>query len=277
VDGTPVEMIEPRIRVLIPGDNESARNNNIWVLGYPDYLHGLGVIDNKEHAAFEVVGRDGRRRTATVDSVDIGAFNNAHHVQGSLVGDATEALRRRGESLWSRIDKRNHAFLLALNDYTSDGVDGAIGSITHALRSGAINHVVIDMRYLRGGDPTPFMPIVTAVAADPRLRKKEAVTVLIGRENESAATVLAEAFDTETTARLVGEPTPAMANNFLCPCTDVTLKESGYIFSVPTRRAGNTDTRDAVVPDVVIHMSAADYFAGRDKALEAALKGVFPG
>jgi C-terminal processing protease CtpA/Prc len=101
--------------------------------------------------------------------------------------------------------------------------------------------------------------------------------VLIGRENESAATVLAEAFDTETTARLVGEPTPAMANNFLCPCTDVTLKESGYIFSVPTRRAGNTDTRDAVVPDVVIHMSAADYFAGRDKALEAALKGVFPG
>ena len=74
VNGTPIEKIEPRVRALIPGDNDSARDNNIWVLGYPDYLHGLGIIDDKQQATFDVVGRDGRRRSATVTSVDIGGF-----------------------------------------------------------------------------------------------------------------------------------------------------------------------------------------------------------
>jgi len=148
--------------------------------------------------------------------------------------------------------------------------------MTAALRAGTVNHVVIDMRYLRGGNPTPFLPIVSAVAADPHLRTKAALTVLIGRENESAGTVMAEAFDTQTAALMVGEPTPAMADNFLCPCTDVPLPISGYTFSVPTTRAGNGDARRAVVPDVLMRMTAADFFAGRDKVLVAALTRTFP-
>ena len=276
VDGTPVATIEPQVRALIPGDNESARDNNIWVLGYPDYLHGLGIIGDKQQAAFDLVTRDGRRRTATVTNVDIAEFASAHHVVGSLAGTGTEAVRRREEKLWSRLDSRDHAFLLSLNDYTGDGIDTALAAMSAALRSGAATHVVIDMRYLRGGDPTPFLPIVSAVAADPHLRTRASLTVLIGRENESAGTVMAEAFDTQTSARIVGEPTPARADNFLCSCTDVPLPVSGYTFSVPTSRAGNGDTRAAVVPDVVLRMRAADYFAGRDKVLSAALSGAFP-
>ena len=276
VDGTPIGKIEPKIRALIPADNESARDNNIWVLGYPDYLHGLGIIDDKQKAAFDVVGLNGRRRTVTVTNVDNGQFGSAHHIEGSLAGTGTEAVRRRQEKVWSRLDKRDHAFLLSLNDYTSDGVDAALAAMAAALRSRAATHVVVDMRYLRGGDPSPFFAIVSALAADPHLRTKESLTVLIGRENESAGTVMAEAFDTQTPARLVGEPTPARADNFLCSCTDVPLPVSGYTFSVPTSRAGNGDTRDAVVPDVVMRMTAADYFAGRDKVLTAALTGTLP-
>ena len=276
VGTTPVTTIEPRVRGLIPGDNQSARDNNIWVLGYPDYLHGLGFVSRKQRAGFEVQGRDGRRRTVSVGSVDIGKFSDAHQIRGSLAGDATEAVRRRGEPLWSRVDKVHRAFLLSLNDYTADGVDAALASMTAALRAGTVDHVVIDMRYLRGGNPTPFLPIVSAVAADPHLRTKAALTVLIGRENESAGTVMAEAFDTQTAALMVGEPTPAMADNFLCPCTDVPLPISGYTFSVPTTRAGNGDARRAVVPDVLMRMTAADFFAGRDKVLVAALTRTFP-
>ena len=87
---------------------------------------------------------------------------------------------------------------------------------------------------------------------------------------------MAEAFDTATSALMVGEPTPAMADNFLCPCTDVPLATSGYTFMVPTARAGNGDTGRAVVPDVLMRMTAADFFAGRDKVLDAALTRVFP-
>ena len=276
IDTTPLTRIEPQVRALIPGDNGSARDNNIWVLGYPDYLHGLGFVSRKQRAGFEVQGRDGRRRTVSVGSVDIGKFSDAHQIRGSLAGDATEAVRRRGEPLWSRVDKVHRAFLLSLNDYTADGVDAALASMTAALRAGTVDHVVIDMRYLRGGNPTPFLPIVGAVATDTHLRTKAALTVLIGRENESAGTVMAEAFDTQTAALMVGEPTPAMADNFLCPCTDVPLPTSGYTFSVPTARAGNGDARRAVVPDVLMRMTASDFFAGRDKVLDAALTRTFP-
>jgi len=276
VNGTPIATIEPKVRALIPADNESARDNNIWVLGYPDYLHGLGIIDDKEKAEFDVVGSDGRHRTVTVTNVDNGTFGSAHHIQGALAGTGTEAVRRREEKLWSRLDKRHHAFLLSLDDYTSDGVDAALAAMAAALRSHAATHVVVDMRYLRGGDPTPFFPILSAITADPHLRTKASLTVLIGRENESAGTVMAEAFDTQTPALMVGEPTPARADNFLCTCNDVPLPGSGYTVSVPTRRAGNGDTRDAVVPDVLMRMTAADYFAGRDTVLTAALTGTFP-
>lgn len=275
VNGTPIKQIERKIRDLIPADNESALLNMAWVLGYPDYLQGLGVIDNNEQADFTVVEPDGTRRTVTVTSVDIGSFGEDHDIHGSLAGSTTEAVRRRSEALWSRVDKRNDAFLLTLNDYGYEGVDEALQSMAKALSSGVVDHVVIDMRYLRGGDPSPFMPIVTAVGPGGRLGEP-AVTVLIGRENESAATVLAEIFDSQTSARLVGEPTPARADNFLCPCTDVSLPSSGYILSVPTTRAGNGDVRDAVVPDVVMRMKASDFFAGRDKVLQAALAGTLP-
>jgi hypothetical protein len=69
--------------------------------------------------------------------------------------------------------------------------------------------------------------------------------------------------------------TPARANNFLCPCTDITLEQSGYIFSVPTTRSGTGigDPRMAIEPDLPIAFSSVDYFGGRDPALEAALTG----
>ena len=83
--------------------------------------------------------------------------------------------------------------------------------------------------------------------------------------------MLAYDFDTQTSATLMGEPTPAMADNFLCPCQDVDLPDTGYVFSVPTARAGNGDLRPSVEPDRTVLVAAVDYFAGRDVALHEAL------
>ena len=148
----------------------------------------------------------------------------------------------------------------------------AMSSMAAKRDSGLVDRVVIDLRYLRGGDLTPLLPLVQAVSKDKRVNKPDGLSVLIGRENESAATVLAYMFDTETKATLIGEPTPAMANNFLCPCQDIDLATTGYVFSVPMARANNGDPRPAVMPDRRVATRAADFFAGRDIALELALR-----
>jgi hypothetical protein len=130
---------------------------------------------------------------------------------------------------------------------------------------------VVDLRYLRGGDPTPLWPLVDALK-DPRVNSQAKFKVLIGRENESAATVLVYTIDTTTDATLIGEATPARADPFLCPCEDVNLPTTGYVFSVPQARAGNGDPRPAIAPDQAVAIRAKDFFAGRDVALNLALK-----
>ena len=109
--------------------------------------------------------------------------------------------------------------------------------------------------------------------SDQRVNRPGGLTVLIGRENESAATLIASMLDLGSQASFVGEMTPARADNFLCPCIDINLQESGFIFSVPKARSGNGDPRMAIEPDVPVALSSVDYFASRDPALDVALAG----
>ena len=190
-------------------------------------------------------------------------------ILGSAAGDFTEAVRRRDEAIWWRTDRDSGSFLVSVNDYVSPSE--AVEAMEAELDSGHADRVVIDLRYLRGGDPTPLLPLVQAVSEDARVNRPDGLAVLIGRGNQSAATVLAYQFDTTTQATLVGEPTPAMADNFLCPCQDIDLPTSGYVFSVPMSRAGTGDPRPAVMPDRRVAVRASDFFAGRDGALDTAL------
>jgi C-terminal processing protease CtpA/Prc len=130
---------------------------------------------------------------------------------------------------------------------------------------------VFDMRYLQGGSGD--IAIVETIRDDKRVNRPGGLTVLIGRENFSAATSVAEFFDRETSAVFVGEPTPARADNFRCDCHDFTLPHSGFQLSVPTWYDRFNDDRPEITPDVPMALSSADFFAGRDPVLEAALAG----
>ena len=70
---------------------------------------------------------------------------------------------------------------------------------------------------------------------------------------------------------LVGEPTPARADNFTCDCCDIALPHSGIVVTVPQVVANNGDTRPAVLPDVPMALDSADFFAGLEPVLDAAL------
>ena len=145
-----------------------------------------------------------------------------------------------------------------------------------ALYDGSAERVVIDMRYVSGGNGGLSEPLVEAVMRDERINRPSGLTVPIGRENYSAGTVLAGALDRRTEAVLIGEPTPARADGFLCPCEDIPLQSSPYVVVIPTDFLANGDTRDAVIPDMPFALTAADFFAGKDPALELALSGIAP-
>jgi len=174
------------------------------------------------------------------------------------------------ELVWTRLDARHKVFLISVNDYGD--TTGAVAAMSAAVDAGTANRVVLDVRYLRGGNGD--FKMLTALQAERRVNRPGGLTVLIGRENVSVGTEVAWEFDVHTTALLVGEPTPARADNFTCDCFDIHLPHSGIVVTVPQNVANNGDARPAVVPDVTMALSSVDFFAGRDPVLDAALRGI---
>jgi hypothetical protein len=274
IAGTPIAKVERALARTIPADNRSAVLNGAYLTAYVDHLHGLGIVRNVSHPAFELELPGGTRRTVDLGTSPAGEFltDLGLTTGGAAEGDFTEAVRRRAEPLWWRTDRSSRTFLLSVNGYVD--TTAATKAMDAALDSGRADRVVVDLRYLRGGDWVPLRPLVDRLRADRRVNDPAKLSVLIGRENESAATVVAYWFDTDTKATLIGEPTPARADPFTFEAKrEVTLPDTGYLLAMPTTRFGNGDKRRAVMPDVRLVTRSTDFFAGRDVTLDFALHG----
>jgi hypothetical protein len=273
IGGRPIDQIETALRPLIPSDNESGELTGLQdVLPTSEFLHGLGIVRDLAKPAFVLSKSDGSNVTVDVEPEVVDSEWGAGLI-GYLLGDADEAVARRREPVWTRLDKPSKTFLLSYNDYTENDLGPALAAMKAALDDGSALRVVVDMRYIRGGNGGLAAPLIDAVKTDKRINRVGGLTVLIGRENASAGTVVAGALDRDTQAVLIGEPTPARADNFLCECMDITLHNSPWVVSIPTQFLANGDKRGAVLPDVPFALSAADFFAGRDPALALALAG----
>ena len=268
IGGVPIDQVVERLTPLVPHDNaDGLLEGLIWELNSAEYLNGTGIVADPAHPAFGLWKPDG---TSVI--VDPPALDEQHYDlvnPGWLTGAAPEAIARRGERIWTRLDKVRHVFLISVNDYGD--MTAAATAMTAALDSRQADRVVFDMRYLQGGNGD--IAILETLKKDPRVNRPGGLTVLIGRENVSAATSVVEYLDLKTDATFVGEPTPARADNFRCDCHDFVLPHSGFTLSVPTSWDRLGDNRPEIAPDVPLALSSTDFFAGRDPVLEAALAG----
>jgi C-terminal processing protease CtpA/Prc len=165
------------------------------------------------------------------------------------------------------------AFYIAYNATGADATS-AIAEMRAALDAKSVDRVVLDLRYARGGNASKAAALRLALVDDKRINRPGGLMILIGREGTSATTALASMLEQQTKAVFVGEATPGRPNTLL-GSNPITLANSGivvYITGTLNPIAGPDDTRDAIRPKVKVALTAADFFAGRDPALEAALK-----
>ena len=275
IGGHPVMDVEAALRPLVPADNESGKLDGLqYPMSTVEFLHGVGIVGDPAKPNFVFERPDGTQSSVDLTSSDpVGFWETQLGVIGGLLGDAPQAVARRGQSAWTRLDRPTKTLILSYNDYSEEGLKQPLAAMKAALDDGSATRVIVDMRYIRGGNGSLAQPLIDALVADPRVNRSSSLTVLIGRENVSAGTVVAAQLDTQTKAVLMGEMTPARADNFLCECFDIALPNSGLTVTVPTQRAGTGDPRLAVEPDIPFALKAADFFAGKDPALELALKG----
>jgi hypothetical protein len=272
INGVRVEEVTKRLAPLVPHDNESGLLDSVQSLySSVEYLHGSGIVADPAKPGYRFRRPGGEVVVVEPGAVELSRWEQEFGIVGDLMGDKPEAVARRTEPAWWRIETRSRVFLFAYNDYV-DPTDG-LAAMKAALDAKKADRVVLDLRYLRGGNGSIAFPLVEGLAAETRIKQRGGLTVLTGRENVSAGTVIVRMLDEQTSATFMGEATPARADNFLCDCVDVALPSSGFVVGIPSYTFHTGDQRSEIAPDIPMALSARDFFAGRDPVLGAALAG----
>jgi C-terminal processing protease CtpA/Prc len=136
-----------------------------------------------------------------------------------------------------------------------------------------LERVIVDVRSNGGGNNTTFGPLIRALQT-PSIDREGVLYALVGRATFSAAGNFVTALQRDTKALLVGEPTGGAPNQY-GDAESVPLPHHGGLeIRISTRYhefGGPDDRRLTHEPDLPVPLSSADYFAGRDPVLEAAL------
>jgi C-terminal processing protease CtpA/Prc len=132
----------------------------------------------------------------------------------------------------------------------------------------AVDRAIVDLRFNGGGDSRVIGPLKSGLHS-----RHYPVFVLIGAGTFSSAQDNAIEMRRELSARLVGEPTGEKLNSY-GEVRQLKLPNSGLHIQYSTEffRMQKGNDADALYPDISAPITLADFLAGRDPALDAALR-----
>ena len=134
-----------------------------------------------------------------------------------------------------------------------------------------VERFVLDLRRNAGGDSRVAAPLIRGLVRRKKINRPGHLFVLVGRRTFSSALVNALALQRRTEAVFIGEPTGQKPNafgevkRFKLPNSKIPVSYSTRYFKMVP------GDPPSFVPDVLVEVSSADSFAGRDPVLEAAL------
>ena len=273
VEGVPIDEVLERIEPLVPRDGPATVPAfRPLFLVRTEVLRGLGIVDG-EGPVEVAYAHDGSKATATLEPMPFDAYVE-------WLGDGTPHRLPAVDRL---------PYLAQPEPLTVRGLEDGVLYIRYRnvvrpdltaaqalLDAGGIRRLVLDLRQNPGGDNTQYGPLLTFVrefAAD----HPGELRVLIDRVTFSAASNLATEIDRWTDAVFIGEPM-AGGLNFWDDVTQVRMDALPVPMQVgvSTRYwefAEADDPRLTIEPDILVPASSADFLAGRDPALVAALGG----
>ena len=153
--------------------------------------------------------------------------------------------------------------------------------LAEQLRNPSYSNLVVDVRLNGGGNTFLLPPLIQAIASFAASDTTRRVYVITSRHTYSAAQNFTGKLEWLLNPTFVGEPTGS-APNFTGESTGTVLPYSGIQMGISNRMHMNSDWEDKrvwIAPQIPVPLSSADFFAGRDPALEAIIavtKGTRP-
>ena len=278
IDGRPIADVLELVEPLAPRDNPS----NLLAyaplyLRVSELLSGLGVLRGGPAATFTVVDAGGARRDVEIEPI-AAEDDVVWHGGAPLQLPAGDALwlRDTGDALWWRyLDEARTLYVQY--DEVRAGIDAAADEILARVEQGGVDRAVVDLRRNGGGDNTTYRHFLS-VLQDPSIDRAGRLTILIGRLTFSAAANFATELERTTGARFVGEAMGGSPNLY-GDVRRVDLPYGQQSVFVATRyhvKSTPDDTRITIEPDLAVPYAAADWLAGRDPVLDAALAEPLP-
>jgi hypothetical protein len=271
VGGVPIDDVVARVRPLITRDNEwSFRERVPYYLVCAEVLRGLGIA-----GSFTFETPQGRRDVAPAP-VSAGRYADEFPYFWQAPAPPAGAprplwVRYRGTVQAVTTLQRGRVVYVAYTQTT--GSWDLSQKILRLARKKAFRRLVVDVRQNGGGNNQKYWPLLDAIKSKVVNRRTRPV-LLTGRTTFSAAGNFAADVERFTRARIIGEPpggSPSQWGDF----APVSLPHVGLEALVATQyvQSGQPgDTRAALEPAVRVEASSADWLAGRDPALTAALR-----
>ena len=272
VDGMPTSDVAAALDPLIPRDNPTTVTLlTPRFLLMPEVLHGLGLIDGVDAVELGITDSSGAEQSVEIAPIRMADYNGWAGPYGLHLPPIPEVpyLDRSAEALWWT-DVAGSTFYVQYNRVVP--TDSTRFDELHALADrDEIDRVVIDIRHNFGGETTAYAPLLDALIDIDA--NASTLYLVMGRNTFSAASLFAAEVERDTDAVIVGEPMGGSPNLYGNP-REFTLPYTGIAVSVAEEfyvRSSEDDTRLTIEPELATPLSAADYFAGVDPALEAIL------
>jgi hypothetical protein len=282
IGGRSYAKVAKRVRPLVPHDNASNLQGLLphYVLT-AEVLDGLGIADGLSPLEFTFT-QGGRSRTVTLAPVSAPSYvatfrDPIHGHYPSLLPRRKPTplyLRESASPLWVRTLDRGRAVFVGFNSVQRPSYT-LVDRVTTLSRRPLVKRVIVDLRLNGGGDNTTYAILLGALT-NTSVNGKGRLFVLIGRATFSAAANFAADVDRLTKATFIGEPSGGFVRGY-GDTVPVLLPKSGINVRIATRYwdfgKGSSDRRLAINPDRKVKVTIADFLAGRDPVLVAALKG----
>ncbi len=275
VNDTPVEAVMRAFADIWPSNNPAWAHHDAGLLfANAGLLHGLGVArgGDDQAIAIQVKGADGSVRSERLKP-RAGAKPALAPVTREKSRIETWATTQSGGN-WIHPLPEARAVYVAFDDLSVPIGDAM--SFSHAVLAAAeeptVERLILDLRRNGGGNNLLGEPLRHGLERS-RLNHPGGLYVLAGPQTFSAAQNFCTRMERETATRFVGEPTGGAPNHYgdAGHFKGAATGLEGGISTLPWFDSNPQDKRVWLAPDIPAPRLWADWIAGRDTALDAAL------